>query len=188
VEALHAALRPYAEHDYANVASVLDPSHRSVIDAGGGSGALARALLRAWPHVTVTVLDRSEVVAQGLANDNWGARLGWMAGDLFAPWPVRAEAIVLARVLHDWPDDEAVAILRNARENLMPGGRLYVVEMVREAGNFEGALLSLHLLLSTGGRERTRAEFEALLARAGLRLVEVRALAQVSDVLVVEAA
>ena len=101
---------------------------------------------------------------------------------------MRADAIVLARVLHDWPDDDAIRILRNARESLAPGGRLYVVEMVREAGSFAGALLSLHLLLSTGGRERTRADFEALLARAGLRLIEVRALAAVSDVLVVEAA
>ena len=188
VAALHAALRPYAEHDYADIARVLDPSHRSIVDAGGGSGALARALLRAHPDLIVTVIERPEVVAEGLANGNFGMRLAWMAGDLFAPWPVYGDGIVLARILHDWPDDEAVAILRNARARLTSRGRLYVVEMVRAAGGFEGALLSLHLLLSTGGRERTRAEFESLFARADLRLVEVRALAQVSDVLVVEAA
>jgi hypothetical protein len=78
---------------------------------------------------------------------------------MFAPWPARADAIVLARALHDWPDDQAVQILRRAREALAPGGRVYVVELVRAEQGFGGALLDLHMLAVTGGRERTGKEY-----------------------------
>jgi hypothetical protein len=188
VAALHAALRPYAEHDYAHVAAVVDDGHQRVIDAGGGSGALAVALLLARPGLHAVVLDRPEVAALGTVPDDLRGRVRWVAGDLFSPWPVDGDAIVLARVLHDWPDDRAVDILGHARESLTPGGRIYVVEFVRQSDDFRGGLLSLHLLLSTGGRERTCEEFERLFALAGLRLVEVRRLPSVSDVLVVEVA
>src|SRR5207247_1073165 len=109
------------------------------------------------------------------------------AGSLFELWPAHADAIVLARVLHDWPDEDAVRILRRAREALVPGGRVYVVEMLRPAQGYQGALLDLHMLVVTGGRERTEAEFAGLLADAGLGLREVRTLPAVSSVLVAEA-
>ena len=188
VWALQAALRPYALHDYAEIATVVDCTHQRVIDAAGGSGALAFALLRARPDLTGVVFDRPEVAAMGAVPDDLRGRVTWLSGDVFGPWPATADAILLARVLHDWPDDAAVEILRHARESLAPGGRLYVVELVRDPAGVRGGLLSLHLLLSTGGRERTCAEFEGLFLRAGLRLVEVRRLPSVSDVLVVAAA
>jgi hypothetical protein len=70
---------------------------------------------------------------------------------------------------------------------LTPGGRVYVVELVRSPQGFGGALLDLHLLAITGGRERTKDEFSMLLAEAELRLREVRPLPAVSSVLVAEA-
>ncbi|MBM4366483.1 MAG: methyltransferase [Deltaproteobacteria bacterium] len=187
VRALHAALAPYAAHDYAGVGAVIDPGH-NVIDAGGGSGALSVALLRAWPDARGVVLDRPEVAAQGTVPDDLSGRLRFVGGDLFSPWPVNGDAVVLARVLHDWPDERAIEVLRRAREAVDAGGRLYVVELVRPETGFRGGLLSLHLLLSTGGRERTAAQFHELLRRSGWEYEEVRRLSAVVDVVVARAA
>ena len=128
-----------------------------------------------------------EVIAGARIVPTLRDRVELCAGDLFEPWPVRADAIVLARVLHDWQDDKALQILRRAREALAPGGRVYVVELVRPDQGFGGALLDLHMLAVTGGRERTEKELAALLAEAGLSLREVRPLPAVSSVVVAEA-
>lgn len=186
VAALHAALRPYAEHDYAGIAGVIDPVDGTVVDAGGGTGALAVALLRGRPGLQAVVLERPEVAALGEVPHDLAGRLHFQCGDLFAPWPVRGEAVVLARVLHDWPDPACESLLARAREALAPGGRLYVVEMLRPDEGFAGRLLSLHMLVTTGGRERTAGEFARLLESAGLRLVDRRPLPGISSVLVAE--
>lgn len=188
VAAFHAALRPYAENDYAGIAAVVDLDRGTVIDAGGGTGALAVALLRGRPGIQAIVLDRPEVAALGVVPSDLDGRLRFRSGDLFGPWPAGGEAVVLARVLHDWPDEACGTILARAREALAPGGRLYIVELLRPEEGFAGGLLGLHMLVTTGGRERDAAEYSRLLQGAGLRLVEVRVLPGISAALVAEKA
>lgn len=167
----HRMLRSYARHDYADLASCLElRGDECVIDAGGGLGVLAQRILEAYPSAQVTVLERSEVVA--MAPSVPGVR--WKDGDLFAPWGIEADVVVLSRVLHDWGDDAACRILKRAREALAIGGRVYVLEMVLSEGGVAGAMCDLHLLAVTGGRERTADEFGRLLANSGFELVEVR--------------
>lgn len=186
LRALQAALKPYAAHDYADVGAVIDPG-TTVIDAGGGSGALSVALLRAWPEARGVVFDRPEVAALGHVPSDLTDRLRFVGGDVFDTWPVRGDAVVLARVLHDWPDERAVDILRRAREAVNPGGWLYLVELVRPGDGFRGGLLSLHLMLSTGGLERAASEFHELLWRAGWEYSCVRRMNAVVDVVVARA-
>ncbi len=105
----HRMLRSYARHDYAAVPAALGlRGDEHVVDAGGGLGTLATLLVDNWPGLRVTLLDRPEVVAQarsaGLAE-----RISPRATDLFAPWDIQADAVVMARVLHDWDDDRAQA-------------------------------------------------------------------------------
>lgn len=184
VRSYQAAMRVYAMHDYREVAHALEPRHRVLIDAGGGHGALAEAVLRARSSMDGIVLDRPEVAAQAEAPDDLRGRLRYVAGDFFAPWPVRGDAIVLARVLHDWADERAGVVLRQALTALEPGGRLYVVERVREPGGHDGALLDLHMLLATGGRERAEAEYARLLESAGFKVEDVRRLPSGQSVIV----
>lgn len=167
----HRMLRSYALHDYAPVVQQLPLGDaRVVLDAGGGTGALA-TLLRQWrPDLDVLVLDLPEIVAEIPPGGPAG-----LAGDLFAPWPVQADVVLLARVLHDWDDREAVRILANARSALRPGGRVIILELLLGDAHFRGGLCDLHLLTVTGGRERTEHDFARLLARAGLRLERVDA-------------
>ena len=73
----------------------------------------------------------------------------------------------------NWDDDGAACILERAAQALRPGGRVVIVEMLRDEGAHRGALCDLHLLAVTGGRERSFAEYERLMDRAGLRAAPV---------------
>jgi hypothetical protein len=79
-------------------------------------------------------------------------------------------------ILHDWNDEDALKILRNCRQAIRPDGRLLVVDAVLKAPNQAdaGKLMDLNMLvMAPGGRERTGAEFTALLGRAGFSRVHV---------------
>ncbi|MCC6648433.1 MAG: methyltransferase domain-containing protein [Polyangiaceae bacterium] len=181
VVAHHRMVRSYARHDYPLVPPALGlRGDERVLDVGGGLGVLAGLLLDHSPDLDVVLLDRVEVVVQVPPRPGLRA----VAADFFEPLPLDADVAVLARVVHDWGDDDAVRILRNVRRALPKGGRVFLVEMlVDEDGTF-GGLCDLHLLLATGGRERTAREYAALLDGAGFELGEVRAINALPSVLV----
>lgn len=163
----HRMLASYALHDYGAVPDALDlRGNERVIDAGGGLGELAGLLVEAYPQLEVTVLDRPEVVDLA-ARGRHADRVTFRAGDLFEPWGIEGDAVILARVLHDWDDASALRLLHRARRALPPGGRVFVIEMVLPEDGAAGGLCDLHLLAVTGGRERTVSEYAALLDRAG---------------------
>ncbi len=89
--------------------------------------------------------------------------------------PPAGDAYILSHVIHDWDDERSVAILRNCRQAMRKDGKLLLVEEVLPPGNASSfaKLLDLHMLVVTGGRERTEAEYAALFAAAGFRLTKV---------------
>ncbi|MFD9959335.1 methyltransferase [Amycolatopsis sp. NPDC058986] len=128
--------------------------YRRVIDVGGGDGTLLAVLSQRYPELRGRVFDRAD-------------------GDFLREVPAGADAYLLKWILHDWPDDEAVTILRNCRAATPPHGRVLVVELILpERGSpdraRDPALTDLNMLTIYGGRERTRDEFEWLFAQAGL--------------------
>lgn len=184
LQAYHSAMSSYARHDYRELAQSVDfGANDSILDAGGGAGELAFALLRSCPGLLATVMDRAEVIeSAGLPGDLEG-RCRFVAGDLFGEWPVKSDAVILARVLHDWPDSDALQILRRAREALPKGGVLYVIEMVLGEETGDGGLLDLNMLVMTQGAERTVEQFGNLLTQAGFCLVDVIGTNSVSSVI-----
>ena len=185
----HRALASYAQHDYRGLAGAIDFGvHDHVLDAGGGTGELAFALLRAFPSLTGTVMDRPEVVREAETPEEVSDRCSFIAGDLFSRWPVESDAVVLARVLHDWPDGEAARILERAREAMPRGSCLYVVEMVLDEASAAGGLLDLNMLVTTGGAERSARQFHELLAGAGFEMLDVAATDGASSVIRARAA
>lgn len=186
-EAHHRMLLSYARHDYVDVPAALRlQGSERIVDAGGGLGALAESLLDRYPTLRVTVFDRPEVIAQARACSPKRDRIEWRSGDLFQSWGVEADAVIMCRILHDWNDGDALRILRRAREVLSPAGRLFVVEMLLPEAGVSGSLCDLHLLMMTGGQERTATEYESLFAQAGFALCEVRRLAALPAILVGE--
>ena len=180
----HAAFAAYAKHDYGVLADVMDfEAHDNILDVGGGSGELTFALLLAFPHLKGTVMDRPEVVKEARTPEDVKDRCRFIAGNFFEPWPAGSDTVVLARVLHDWPDDDAVRILRRARQAMPQGGMLYVVEMLLDDATGSGGLLDLHMLVTTQGAERTEHQFRDLLAQAGFALLDVVPTGRVSSVI-----
>ena len=168
------AMAAYAAEEYEGLAQRIPVArHRTIIDAGGGDGAVLRQLLAVDERVAGVLMDMPQTVAGA---DDLGGRIRLVGADLFDPWPVEGDAIVLARVLHDWSDERALAILRRARTALESGGALYCVERILDPEGCAAGLLDLHMLVTTGGCERTRAEFESLLADSGFQLAGVREL------------
>ena len=78
-------------------------------------------------------------------------------------------------VLHDWSDDDAARILTAVRRAAAPGARLIVVEVLvpDSAGPDHSKVLDIMMLAVTGGRERTRDQYEKLLAETGFELQRV---------------
>lgn len=141
---------------------------RSLVDVGGGSGVLLREILHAAPQLSATLFDRPEVVRD--------AQLPAVGGDFFSDVPAGADAYVLSRVIHDWSDHEAVAILRTVRSAIPDTGTLLLVEAVlpeRAADDPAAIRMDVHMLTLLGGQERTADEFTALLDVAGFRLDRV---------------
>ena len=103
-----------------------------------------------------------------------------LAGDFFARVPVNADCYLLANVIHDWTDAGAVEILRNCREAMSSAGRVLIVErLIPEDGTdpVPTLLSDINMLVLTGGRERTTAEYAKLLNTAGLKLGNVKPVA-----------
>lgn len=139
-----------------------------IVDVGGGYGGLARAVAAAHPDAAVVLFDRPEVVAAAPLP----ARIERSAGDFFAAVPA-ADALLLRFVLHDWDDGDARRLLSRCAGALSPGGRLFVVESVLPdaPGPSMAKMHDLNMLVLTGGRERTLAEYDALFDAASLRRV-----------------
>lgn len=178
-------LQSYALHDYASVPFALGLSGKErIVDAGGGLGALGRLIISEYPGTRVTVLDRPEVVEQATRIHPQLASLVFHSANMFDDWEMNADVVVLSRVLHDWEDDAAVIILARARAALPVGGRVFVIEMLRPERSASGALCDLHLLVATGGRERSAGEFKRLFEQTRFHLQEVRTIAALPSILV----
>jgi SAM-dependent methyltransferase len=149
---------------------------RTIVDVGGGSGALLAAILEMNPGATGIVLDlpaaaaiaRRRLAAAGLAR-----RGRAVAGDFFRRLPPGGDVYVLAFVLHNWDDRRALAILKRCRPAMSLQARLVIIEVLvpRPGRPSPARLHDLEMLVFTpGGRERTPAEYRTLLSAAGFRL------------------
>jgi hypothetical protein len=148
-------------------------SVRTVVDVGGGTGALLAEILRARPEVRGTLVDlpgpvaRSSEIFQaaGVAD-----RVTTVAQSFFDPLPVGRDLYILKKVLGDWPDREATAILRRCAEAALPSGRVVVFS---EAGPGEEASPELLMMVLVGGRDRTLDELREMVREAGLEVKAV---------------
>lgn len=160
------------------------PTTGLVVDIGGGRGRLIADILGARPGLRGVLLDLPTVVEgapQLLAHAGVADRCEVVGGDMFAGVPAGGDLYVLSRVVDSFDDARAVAVLANCHGAMGAGGRLLLVEPVLPArieaaaplAVQEDMLMDLTMLVRTGGRERTEAEYRAFLAVAGMRLERV---------------
>ncbi len=143
-----------------------------VTDVGGGSGGMLAEVLAAHPGLRGTLIDRAQPAAQAarrFAERGVAERADVVVGDMFEPLPAGAGVYVVSRVLTDWSDALATAILRRCAEAARPDGRVLVVEVLPTQPHVpHQAPYDLTMLVLVGGRERSVDDHVALAAAAGL--------------------
>lgn len=150
---------------------------QTVVDVAGGNGALLSAILEAHPAMHGILFD----VPAGLrgAGERMKAaglegRVTLVEGSFFDSVPPAGDLYLLKSIVHDWDDDRAAAILATCRKAMSPSARLVLIErhLPDETQSLADALApvmsDLHMMVALGGRERTTAEYAALLLGAGL--------------------
>jgi C-methyltransferase len=153
--------------------------YASIVDVGGGHGRLLAGVLAATPTAQGVLYDLPRVVAEApavLRQGGVGARVRIEGGSFFDRVPGGGDAYILQRVIHDWPDEQAIAILRTVRAAAeKPDTTLLLVETVipTHDRDFVGKWIDLEMLLGLAGRERTAEEYRKLLLQAGWRMTRV---------------
>jgi 2,7-dihydroxy-5-methyl-1-naphthoate 7-O-methyltransferase len=147
-------------------------SVRTVVDVGGGTGALLSWILRAHPAVHGTLVDLPSTIARsGDVFQEAGVtdRIATAAQSFFDPLPPGADLYLLKNVLADWPDREARLLLQRLAEAARPAGRVVIVGGVSPDENGEPSPALLMMVL-VGGKERRLSEFRALARETGLEV------------------
>ncbi|APU15401.1 MULTISPECIES: methyltransferase [Actinoalloteichus] len=148
----------------------------TIVDVGGGDGALLRRVLTDHPAGRGVLLDLPGAAAQArerLAAAGLGDRCAVSAGDFFTAVPAGGDLYLLRDILHDWPDARCLELLTVCRRAMAPTATLMIIERVSDpvlssdpAARLTG-LMDLYMLSVLDGRERTLEEFAVLLTSAG---------------------
>lgn len=169
----------FAGEEPAAIAAAYDFSGiRTLVDVGGNTGVLLATILLANPALRGVLYDLPHVapLAQRTLGDRGLAgRCEVTAGSFFESVPAGGDAYMLSHVVHDWPEEKCLTILRNVRRVIPNDGRLLILEQLIPPGNepHPSRYIDLILLTITGGTERTADEYATLLARAGFRLTRI---------------
>jgi ubiquinone/menaquinone biosynthesis C-methylase UbiE len=160
-EAIHAI------YDFAGI--------NTIIDVGGGHGGLITGILKKNPSMRGILFDAPSVIEGAKASiqsSGVAERCELMSGDFFKAVPEGADAIVMKWIIHDWNDEQSIAIMKNCHRALPENGKLLLIEAVVPATSEPhfSKFIDLNMLVITGGRERTEAEFRQLYEAAGFRL------------------
>jgi hypothetical protein len=147
---------------------------RSIVDVAGGHGFLLATILARNPQMRGTLYDAPHVI-EGARNGPLKPlmeRCTLASGDMFSSVPDGADVYIMKHIIHDWPDDLCLKILRACRKNVTSKGKLLVVDSVIQPGNdfSPSKFLDLQMLIFPGGCERTEKEFRELLAAGGWKV------------------
>jgi len=161
-----------------------------VADIGGGNGTALRHILSRFPTLRGLLFDLEHVVGAVDAPALMDGRITTVSGSFFEGVPGGADCYLLIQVLHDWPDEDCLRILRNCRVAIGPEGVLLVGEHVLEPDPAKGRpvmyLVDVQMMAMFGhARERTEGELRALLAASGFAWR--REIATASSVSIIEA-
>ncbi|MEP7314962.1 MAG: methyltransferase [Pseudomonadota bacterium] len=143
---------------------------RTIGDIGGGMGHLLGAVLDATPGADGILVDLPEVIAHAKGSPH--PRMSYVGADFFKDTIPTCDAYIMMMVLHDWSDEESIAILKNIKAGARAGAKLILVEAIIDESAI-GSLaidIDIEMLAMTTGKERTKAEWEKLLSAAGYKL------------------
>ena len=164
----------------ANIDSVVGAinldSSDCILDVGGGDGSLMAFLAEKYPSFRGGVFERSEVATiakKNLEDKGLNERVRVFEGNFLEELPKGFNSIVMKHIIHNWPDEMCLKILKNCRDTLEVGNKLFVVDIVVGAHReyyANDTLLDMVMLGFINGRERSSEEFELLMNQTGFRI------------------
>ncbi len=149
----------------------------SLVEVAGGHGLFLAAILESAPSLTATLLELPQVIADITETplQRFTERVSIVGGDMFAAVPPGADAYLMKRIIHDWSDEKAGQILSACRAAVNPGGKLLVIDAVVPEGPEYSTtkFLDMMMMVFSGGKERTAAEFRQLFDANGWTLERI---------------
>jgi len=139
-------------------------------------------LLQSYPDLHGASADLAYMESEALSflrKAGVGGRSRFIPTDFFKSVEPGADCYLLKFIIHDWDDSDSIEILRNTRDAAGPNGVVLIVEQIApekvEASPQHGTIIrgDIHMMVATGGMERTATEYRELLARAGLQLARI---------------
>lgn len=169
----------FPDNRHAAIAAGYDFSAADLIaDIGGGNGAMLRHILARFPKARGLVFDRQDVIDAITPNELMQGRITARGGSFFDAAPSGADIYMLIRVLHDWPDEDCMRILRTCRAAMSEHSLLLLGEEILEPdparGRATGYLIDVQMMAMFGrARARSEAEFRGLFDQAAFSLRRV---------------
>ena len=178
----HKAMFEYARDDYINICDKINFNKiDSVLDVGGGFGALIQIVKNKHPVIDCHLLDLKQVIRQYELKD-----IQLHEGDFFKSIPEVANTLILSRILHDWDDESAITILKNCYTSIPENGKLFIIENCIDEFSSNLPLLSLNMALMCDSFERTTTQFKKLANIAGFSMIEKTPLNELQTILAFE--
>jgi len=151
-----------------------------IVDIGGGHGHLLCSILKSFPLMKGVLYELPHSFSD--PELLWAPKLGvldrceYVIGDIFEDCNLpEADAYIMKHILHDWDDEKCIQILKNIHKVAKFNSRILIAEVViNEPGILQSVWLShfdIHMMVATGGRERTLKEFEELFIKSGWKFV-----------------
>ena len=153
-----------------------------IVDVGGGYGELLAVILGAYPQMHGTLFDLPHAIkgaGEQLEKARVIERCELVVGSFFESVPGGGDAYLLKSILHNWNDERSAVILHHCRRAMPKHSKLLVVERTMPARMEPSpdhralAWSDLNMLVLLEGRERTEAEFRALLASSDFRAARI---------------
>lgn len=180
---VEAISKSYGRQAFQDILSIVPEltSSRFVIDVGGGDGQVLTQLLLAVPEASGVIYDLNYVqsIAEShIVQNRLSDRVKFEEGDFFQCIPSGGDLYILSRILHDWDDHAAKAILRNCRRAIKNTGQLLIFEKILpdiiKPDHLEIIMSDLNTFVMCGGKERTLHAYETLLIEEGFKIDDVR--------------
>lgn len=162
-------------HDSNIIKSYNFSNSRRVMDIGGGMGSLLAAILNSNPELKGVHFDQKSASekAKNTISKALHERCDFVYGDFFKKIPEVCDLYILKTILHDWDDTNASKILNNIRKVIPNNGKMLIIEILPKDNNNEYNIMDLEMLIFYGGKERTKKEYDDLLASTGFKIQRV---------------
>uniref|UniRef100_A0A3P9D2V0 Acetylserotonin O-methyltransferase-like n=1 Tax=Maylandia zebra TaxID=106582 RepID=A0A3P9D2V0_9CICH len=159
------------------IATAFDLStYKSACDLGGCTGALAYEFAEAHPGLSVTVFDLPAVVElnEFFHPQHPDNRVSFVAGDFLKDELPKADLYILARILHDLPDEKVHILLSKIADACTAGCGLLLSEIFLDEDRRGPSRGLLQALSMSEGKQRSATEYSLLLKSHGFITAHIR--------------